>query len=281
MNVATLTPPAPTAARIRSNGDSSHWYHADGRPCYEIQKVTGPGTRPTTLADARKLNLLPSVTTILKVLHKQALVEWLCEQAVLAAMTSPRLPGEADDAFIERVLRKERQQDQESAKARELGTDIHNAMERLLDGGMIDPELHGWCLPAYKAIAERGSVLAIEKCLVGAGYAGKTDLIQETDEAIWLWDWKTAKKLPTKGAWSEHRLQLAAYAAACPWRHKPVRTGNVYISTLNMGQFVIAEHEPWEPVFELGFKPLVTHWQWANNYIPERASERLGKETTK
>src|SRR5512139_1672294 len=100
--------------------DSSHWYTTDGDPMYEvIAKSTGL-PRNTTLADARKLNLLPSVTTILKILHKQALVNWLIEQAVLAAMTTPRLPGEQDDAFIERVLHTERVQDQEAEAARDL-----------------------------------------------------------------------------------------------------------------------------------------------------------------
>src|SRR5436190_23373532 len=47
----------------------------------------------STLRDARKLGLLPSVTNILGVITKPELTAWLQEQAVLAALTLPRLEG--------------------------------------------------------------------------------------------------------------------------------------------------------------------------------------------
>ena len=60
--------------------------------------------RPTTLRDARKLGLLPSVTNVLGVINKPELVEWKMTQAVLAALTLPRLEGEGEDAFAKRVV---------------------------------------------------------------------------------------------------------------------------------------------------------------------------------
>jgi hypothetical protein len=253
-----------------NNGE--HWYYPDGRCCYEIERSDGKGMRPTTLRDARKLGLLPSVTGILGVLDKPALNEWKIKTAVHAIITAPDVPGETLDQKYERVLVTERQQDQESKIARDRGTAIHDAMEKLCIGQDIDPEIAPWVKPAFDAVLEYGEYVGCEKVLVGEGYAGKADLLLEGSVAgcFWLWDWKSAKKLPdpAKGAWFEHRLQLAAYAAALD-RHEStlkIRTGNIYISTVEQGKFVICEHPDWKAAYHEGFGPLVTHWQFANGY---------------
>ena len=272
------TPATPTAARTFSK-DSSHWYHPDGRSCYQIEKADKSGMRATTLRDARKLNLVPSVTTILKILHKEALVQWMIEQAVLAVLTAPRKEGEADDAFAKRVLQEEEQQHGEREAARDLGTQIHDALELYLVGAQPPADMHPWIWPAAEAMAAFGKVITTEQNLVGDGFAGRSDLIQDGGEFWAMTDYKSTKKLPDpkKGAWPEHQLQLAAYAAA--WAHKCAKDGlpnrpiirrNVYISTLEQGAYVICEHEEdWETIFEHGFRPLVTHWQWATGYAPE------------
>lgn len=36
-----------------------HWYTKDGEAKHFIEKTTSKGTRPTTIADARKHNLVP------------------------------------------------------------------------------------------------------------------------------------------------------------------------------------------------------------------------------
>jgi len=77
--------------------DAAHWYQRDGRPLHTVLSAKGE-PRPTTLRDARKLNLLPSVTNILGIIAKPELTAWLQEQAVMAALTLPRLPGETESA---------------------------------------------------------------------------------------------------------------------------------------------------------------------------------------
>jgi hypothetical protein len=257
-----------TAARTYTP-DSSHWYTVTGEPCYELPKKDGKGTKVPTLADARKLNLLPSVTTILKVLDKPALNDWRVEQGVLAVLTTPRLPGESDDVFVHRVLHVEEVQNQESRTARDRGTEIHAALEDYFSGRDVSPDLKPWIEPAAKAVLNYGERVTSEKLLVGDGYAGKTDLVQEGQSVWWIWDFKTTKSLPTKGAWLEHRLQLAAYAAALS-KSMPgaiIRTANLYLSTIERGGFVICEHEPdWTTTYLGGFVPLVNYWCWAHNY---------------
>lgn len=268
-----------TNARVFT-ADSAHWYYTDGRPCYELEKKDGKGMKAPTLADARKLQLLPSVTNMLRVLDKPALNDWKVEQGVLAVLTTPRLDGETDDAFVHRVLHTERVQDQEMTTARDKGTAIHDALEDYFLGREGPSDLKEWIEPAAKAIAARGERVAVETILIGEGFAGRLDLIQEAPECWWIVDWKTTKNLPDpkKGAWTEHRIQLAAYAAAWMRKlahngeavpNKPVRTSNIYISTLEPGAFVVCDHDPdWQKTFSQGFMPLLTYWQWANNYVP-------------
>ena len=66
----------------------SHWYLRDGRPFHEIAKQDGSGNRPVTLADARKVFALPSVTNVLGVLAKPGLDAWKIEVARSAASFS-------------------------------------------------------------------------------------------------------------------------------------------------------------------------------------------------
>jgi len=257
-----------TAAKPRSS-EASHYYYPSGQPCYEVPYADPrKGMRPTSLADARKLGLLPSVTTILRVLDKPALTAWLIEQACLAVLTSPRNPNEELDAFVERILHTERVQDQEVTIARDRGTEIHAAMEAAWANLPYDPELLPWIQSAHNAIAAYGKTVAVEKIVVGLGYAGRVDLIQEGNE-LWIWDYKSTSKLPTRGAWPEHALQAAGYAAALGnIGDKRIRTGNVYISTVEQGKFVVCEHGDWTETYEEGFKPLVQVWQHLNHYKP-------------
>lgn len=103
----------------------SHWYDKLGRPCYTVIGKNGR-ERDTTLADARRLQLVPSVTTILDVLNKPALGDWRVKQGILAALTLPRLDGETDERFIGRVVNDSRQQ---AIQAAEEGNRIHAAIE--------------------------------------------------------------------------------------------------------------------------------------------------------
>jgi hypothetical protein len=278
-----------TAANVRSE-EGSHWYHSDGKPCYELPKADGKGMKSPTLADARKLNLVPGVSSILKVLHKEALVVWRIEQAILAVFTTPRndiidtstgaaLRVETDDEFIHRVLSTERVQDQESQIARDRGTQMHDGLEMLSKNQPVAPDLLPWIQPAFDAVMAYGSPIATELHCIGRGYGGRIDLLQKGQDCLWIWDWKTTKKLPDpkKGAYLEHRLQASAYAMATEWdffkknyQKVMIKTGNVYISTVDQGQFVICEHPEWKDTFMRGFEPLVTFWQFSNGFIPQQ-----------
>ncbi len=61
--------------------ESNHWYTRDGVPMYTVEAKKG-GQRNTTLRDARTMNLVPSVTTILNIAAKPALLAWMQQQVM-------------------------------------------------------------------------------------------------------------------------------------------------------------------------------------------------------
>lgn len=260
---------------LSTSQTSSHWYFPEGLPHHTVPKKDGSGMRPTTLRDARKMNLLPSVSGILKVLDKPGLNRWKNEQLALTVATAPRLDGEDVDAFIERVLNTERQQDIEGQQAADLGTQIHKRIEKMLSAIssgeqiFLQTEVDTYAHAAVDAIIRLGRVMLTETVVVGDGYAGCVDAIIENDDCITVIDIKTTKSIPKDESFLEHKLQLGAYAAALGnTSHKRITTANVYVSTIESGVVKVIENPDWVQAYELGFRPLVKHWQWANNYYP-------------
>lgn len=240
----------------------SHFYDREGNPHHFVPKKDGTGNRPSTVRDCRTNGWLPSVTTILSILRKPGLENWMITQAVHAVVTAPSELGESLDAKIIRVLETERQQDEEARIARDLGTDIHNGLESLFKGEQIHDDLRPWIEPAYLHLRDLCKPIHVEHVLVGDGYAGKCDLIGEMPNQELIVDWKTTKKLPEKGSWFEHVLQLAAYAKARAT--EPLVTANCYISTFDCGKFAFFFNPDWQQAYTEGFAPLVKHWRYAN-----------------
>lgn len=242
-----------------------HYYTKTGEACHFVPKKDGKGNRPTNISDCRKLDLLPSCTTVLKVLDRPALTNWLIRTAVHAFVTAPdKYPGEPLDDKLTRVLEVECQQDEESAIARDRGTDIHAAIELHLNGQQFDPALTPYVAPVVDAVNKLGRVVATEKILVGNGYAGKTDCILENEEAVICVDFKTAKNLPTKGAWPEHRMQAAAYTEAVSSGCRRKFYVIIYISTTEPGKIAVFDHHDWQQDFQK-FDLILRYWYLANN----------------
>lgn len=249
--------------------ESSHWYYPDGRPCYEVPRANGNGTRPTTISDARKLNLVPSVTTILKAAAKPGLVNWQILQAVYAVMNDPGKEGETLDDKVVRVLQEERQQDQERQQAADRGTQLHASLEAMLKGEPVPDADFPWIFPAFAHLKTMcPKTLETEFVVIGQGYAGRVDFAGHSPESMWLVDFKTAKKLPKERSWPEHRLQLSAYAEAFMYERValPLSVANLYISTTDQGAFAWHENHDWPIDFRCGFFPLLQYWKWLNSY---------------
>jgi len=198
-----------------NKSESSHWYTKDGEPCYQVERADGKGMRNTTLRDAKKLGLLPSVTTILGVAAKPGLQNWLQQQAILAALTLPRKEDESESDYLERVLNDSKSQGREAANR---GTLIHEVLESFFDRMLLEavPE---YCRNAENALkASFGSRLWISEKSGSheLGFAGKVDLHAKGDRIKGVppvvVDFKT-KEIPLEKVvpYEDHIMQIAAY----------------------------------------------------------------------
>ena len=186
--------------------ESGHWYTKDGSPAYTTIGKTGE--RPTTLRDARKLGLLPSVTTINGMLSKAGLDTWKQQQVLLAALTLPRQDGEAEQEWLARVMQDSKATGREAA---ERGTAIHAIIESYFEQVYM-PEKPAYLDNIDKALNEAfGEQLWLSEKSFGhpLGFGGKCDLMASSGFVV---DFKTKETdLDKVDVYFEHEMQLAAY----------------------------------------------------------------------
>jgi len=252
-----------------------HWYTKDRESMYEIAGKDGT-MRDTTLRDARKLNLFPSVTTIIGQLDKPGLNAWLQGEVCKATLANPIEKGELLKDWILRIKKISKEVGESKAK---IGTDIHDAIESIWrnDSASIISSSG-----EYTEIAARTVEAIINHCntdefepeqvVIGSGYGGKVDLHNEdfvidyktkdiTDEE---WDKIIAGK-PKKMAYASECMQLSAYRAALP--PGATRLLNVFVDRTVAGRVYIYEHT--ENMYSQ-FQCLVGYWQMDKKYIPEQ-----------
>ena len=186
--------------------ESGHWYTKDGSPAYTTIGKTGE--RATTLRDARKLGLLPSVTTINGMLSKAGLDTWKQQQVLLAALTLPRQDGEAEQEWLARVMQDSKATGREAA---ERGTAIHAIIESYFEQVYM-PEKPAYLDNIDVALKDAfGEQLWLSEKSFGhpLGFGGKCDLMASSGFVV---DFKTKETdLDKVDVYFEHEMQLAAY----------------------------------------------------------------------
>lgn len=253
---------------------SSHWYCADGTPMHRMAKASGEGDRATTITDAKRLKLLPSVTNIIGILDKPALQEWRLDQVAKAAYESPRGEEESFDYYKRRI--KDAAFDQVKDAA-DIGTMIHEALDNAFQGTPWNPDASKYIAPVLSWIHEKKlEITGREETMVSVkeGYAGRTDVFytwppSKTGKGIL--DYKSKKTKPGEKVESylEHRMQLAAYAAVKygAANLKNVLAANVFISTTEVGRVEIIKVENLEDYYEC-FLHCCALWRAIKNYDP-------------
>jgi hypothetical protein len=229
--------------------EGSHFYGIDASPLYDVPNKSKPGEyRRATLRDAKSAGACPSVTTIGNVLDKPALTAWKISNAILAALTLPRIEGESDDDFARRVVE---DADSPSRNAMDLGTTVHNAIEGYLAGHTIPADIMcKFVSPVDAWIKASGiTIRELEASKVNRNlmYGCRVDAIGvDKDGMDVIIDWKTQKSPKGKlAAYDEHVMQLAANCMAC-LPNLSARLINVYVSTTTLdanNQALIMAHE--------------------------------------
>jgi hypothetical protein len=235
---------------------------------YQVEGANGK-IRNTTLRDARKHNLVPSVTTILGVAAKPGLEKWKMQQVLFASLTLPRREGETEESYLERIMEDSKEQGRAAADE---GTKIHAAIQQYYEG--------------QKDYSHTEHVAGVEKVLAkefGAqnwvceqafahdmGFGGKCDMyaksIDDSSVGIIL-DIKTKEFTdPEKvEGYDEHLMQLAAYRMGLNMFFG--RCANVFVSRNVPGLVVVKEwsddelHKGW-----MMFTKLLRFWQLKNDH---------------
>jgi hypothetical protein len=192
---------------ITAESNSGHWYTADGQPSYTRIAKNG-NVRATTLRDAKKEGLLPSVTTIIGSLAKPGLDRWKQEQVLLASLTLPRGENEPEADWLKRVTEDSRATGRD---AMDRGTNMHNVLEAYFTQVYM-PQYPNYTQRTETVLREHfgDQFWHCEKSFAHElGFAGKCDLY--SDEGIVV-DFKTKESLENAAVYTEHILQLSAYA---------------------------------------------------------------------
>ena len=89
----TITAKELSTTRLVQAESGGHWYSENGESAHVVIGKNGK-ERNTTVADARKMGLLPSVTSVQSILEKPQLTAWKISTAVESALTLPKEENE-------------------------------------------------------------------------------------------------------------------------------------------------------------------------------------------
>jgi len=254
----TITAKEPRAS------ESNHWYTRDGIPRYTVIGKNGK-ERNTTLRDARTESLVPSVTTVLNVMAKPALIQWSQKQVLLAALTLPRINDESEDDYINRIMVDSKEQGRAAADA---GTDIHASIQGFYEGEAVtrhEPHVKGTAA-TLDAMFGHQAWIAEKAFGHSYGFGGKCDLHCTTGDGI-VADVKTKEfSDPNKvDTYDDHLMQLAAYRVGLVI--PKARCANVFVSRSVPGLVVVKEwsEEDLQRGWEM-FQSLLKFWQLKNQH---------------
>jgi hypothetical protein len=252
-----------TTPTIRAS-ESTHWYTRDGAPQYTVEAKKG-GQRNTTLRDARTMNLVPSVTTVLNVAAKPALMAWMQQQVLMAALTLPRRVDEPEKEYIDRIIHDSKEQGRAAADE---GTNIHAAIQNYYEGGKItsyEKQVVA-CQHEITKMFGENEWRAEESFAHEMGFGGKCDLYQKAGFGTVL-DVKTKEFWdPSKViAYEDNLMQLSAYRVGLGV--PKARCANVFVSRSVPGMVVIKEWstEDLDRGWEM-FCSLLKFWQLKNKH---------------
>lgn len=266
--------------------ESGHWYFPDGTPCHQVpyaDKKRAGELRNTTLTDARKMGLYPSVSSILGVMAKPGLDNWKKEQVAWSAFDMIN-EEERCEWCVEKVLEIA---EARMSSARDLGTEIHGAIERYLS----EFQKHGEdayplghlehvkaAVDALKELGVWGQPFSSERTFASPlGYGGTIDLSGKN----WVVDFKCVDNLEKKLDYPDRGAQLCAYDIGfmkdtdafhpdvmnATWSDS--KLANIFISTSEPGKYLIKEWSTEEKEYGWSlFQAAFSLWKIVNRYSP-------------
>lgn len=230
----------------------------------ETVKGRGRHYRHPTTGD-----LVPSVTNILSVINKPALMGWAARQVAIMAAEMRGVLGNMEHDEVVDLLKGAASRSSNRAGSR--GTDVHEWIADELQG-VANYEPQGQALnylPAARSwLADANPTpVAVETTMFHALYAGTADAVLEIDGEKWLVDFKTSR-----GIYDEAALQTCALENCFLWMQgdTAVEAGKVdriaVVRFADNGKYEVREVTDKETHQQM-FLALVSLWYWQHDTI--------------
>lgn len=265
---------------------SEHWYTKTGEACHTqpTKKGAKNPTRATTIADARKMGLFPSVSGIIRMAYNPMLERWKQGQIIKACYECSPGRDESLDDYERHILEVA---DRERDAAADLGTRIHAGIESYYTkkDEFLAEDIKDPVFAAVSAVEDICIKPQKHEAIVVChrhGYAGTTDMVflGADGKTCGILDFKSTKTKPGEPILPKlgHAAQIAAYHVG-HWElgNTPISEDavgyNIYVSTTEPGRVEIQKYtyeqlrNEWE-----WFQACLTLWRHKNKYDPRHAT---------
>ncbi len=247
-----------------------HFYDTTGLPCYTVPNISKGGERNTTVTDARKLGLVPSVTELFNLLAKDGIIRWQ-EDHMLSATWEMMFEDHKDFDDYKRNIRT-KVKDRTDVAPR-IGSEIHNELEQWYKAGGNTPpgDRIQHAVFAVREQVGKSDYVAEETFYHPLGFGGTVDLHCKNINIVLDFKTKdtkkinTIKKVKSIPEYEEYLMQLAAY------RHglgiESASCYNLFISREDPSIVKCFKHdeEELQRAWEM-FKCLLRFWQLSNKF---------------
>ncbi len=231
-------------------GEGSRWYDANGKEANEVENKSKGGMRPTNKADARKLGLYPSVTSLMKIIENHGLKVWfegmILSSAYKLASDTESMGRLTEADFNELVMVGAKEY---AIEARDEGIEIHEAIETVFRGYQLKAEHTHFLDMTFELVSKIEALgymvddFAPEKSGVfidaqtNAGFGFKMDLPVKDKPVIFdikTREFEIVKGVPMKNGkkavldYESDIVQLAGYSKGCGYENPDLY--NIYIS---------------------------------------------------
>ena len=247
-----------------------HYYDTDGNPCHQVTSKNG-SLRDTIVTDARKLGLVPSVSTLKETGVQFGLLTWMHNLLLDCAASNPYHSDGSDvDEWKKTVLK---QYEKIRVIPQNRGSEIHDKLEKYYKTGEICSKDEQYLTPTIEFISkEFGSdvqwIAEESFCCRAEGFGGCVDLHSKKHNIIIDFKTKDKEKLSKSMQYDDHRMQLAAYQIGLNMPEDTKRY-NLFISTIvnTPGQCLLVEAKEFDKSLKM-FYALRDYWIIKNNYDP-------------
>jgi hypothetical protein len=253
--------------------ESAHWYREDGTSAHEVPDAKGKKMIKTTIVQAKKLNLFPSVTSIMNIISKPFVDNWRIDMYMKEIYLHPEMITMDYENWREKIMEFVEPKLNEGARR---GSEIHSAIcdyfgdkpfdvkfNKLMDNFREKTEAIG--LVKGIVVSEKGY------CHKELGYAGCVDV---TCGSV-LADMKTTSDKHfanlQKYPYREWKIQLSAYNRMLLANGIATDTFHSIIINRDTDEVAVVTYDKYDldKSWEM-FNALLNYWKIANEYYPER-----------